>query len=264
MTRLAAALIAVSGILAIAPPAHSTLNKCAAAKNLCVARKTAALLKCYQRNTKPPNGLSPAKLAACIQKARDKFDGGLNPAKGCFAKLEAKFSGNCLTTGDVAGLEARVDAFVDEVVCALDSNGGTCPPTPVPTATAPVPTVTPVCLSLGAPCAQQSQCCSSNCTSGTCVATCTDGIQNGNETDVDCGGGTCPPCYRTDGCIQNADCAATLHCVAAHCDCEPGRLDCDGSFPNGCEIDGTSDNNNCSSCGAMCVNPTTCVNGVCQ
>lgn len=39
---------------------------------------------------------------------------------------------------------------------------------------------------------------------------CTDGLQNGDETHIDCGGGTCPPC---------ADCAA----CAADSDCERGR-----------------------------------------
>ncbi|MEL6862882.1 MAG: zinc-dependent metalloprotease [Bacteroidota bacterium] len=46
--------------------------------------------------------------------------------------------------------------------------------------------------------------------------TCTDGIQNGNETGVDCGGPDCPPCPTcTDG-IQNGD--------------ETG-VDCGGSCP---------------------------------
>jgi hypothetical protein len=36
--------------------------------------------------------------------------------------------------------------------------------------------------------------------------TCVDGIQNGAETDVDCGGGTCKTCGLTQGCKVNADC----------------------------------------------------------
>src|SRR4051812_35541842 len=31
------------------------------------------------------------------------------------------------------------------------------------------------------------------------AATCRDGIKNGIETDVDCGGGTCPPCATGRG-----------------------------------------------------------------
>jgi hypothetical protein len=36
--------------------------------------------------------------------------------------------------------------------------------------------------------------------------TCTDGIKDGCETDVDCGGPTCPACPNGGGCAQNSDC----------------------------------------------------------
>lgn len=38
------------------------------------------------------------------------------------------------------------------------------------------------------------------------VATCTDGIKNGTETDVDCGGGTCPKCGVGRTCATPSDC----------------------------------------------------------
>jgi hypothetical protein len=38
--------------------------------------------------------------------------------------------------------------------------------------------------------------------------TCTDGIKDGNETDVDCGGGTCPPCALGKMCNVGSDCAS--------------------------------------------------------
>jgi cysteine-rich repeat protein len=40
------------------------------------------------------------------------------------------------------------------------------------------------------------------------VATCTDGIQNGTETGVDCGGGICAPCAPGQGCNVASDCAS--------------------------------------------------------
>ena len=44
--------------------------------------------------------------------------------------------------------------------------------------------------------------------SGDCVApTCSDGIQNGNETDVDCGGGGCPACTNGKACCAGASCS---------------------------------------------------------
>ncbi len=52
-----------------------------------------------------------------------------------------------------------------------------------------------------------------------CVPTCTDGVQNGNETGVDCGGPDCPTCPTCSDGIQNGD--------------ETG-VDCGGSCPTSC------------------------------
>ena len=123
--NVVACLSAFIVLLSLATPSRATLNKCAAAKRVCVAKEVAALLGCHSKSAKSP-GLTPDKLTACIQKAKDKFDGGNDPAKGCFAKLEAKFAGSCLTTGDTAAFEAKVDAFVAEANCDLDA--GTCFP----------------------------------------------------------------------------------------------------------------------------------------
>lgn len=124
MTRAVVALCAVLLGLLSAGSAPAALNKCAAAKRLCVAKEMAALLACHAKAAKPP-GLAPGKLDRCLQKVKDKFDGGGTPAKGCFAKLEAKVPA-CLTTGDTVALHATVVATVAAVNCALDP--GTCLP----------------------------------------------------------------------------------------------------------------------------------------
>ncbi len=58
-----------------------------------------------------------------------------------------------------------------------------------------------------------------------CSVTCFDGIQNGDETDIDCGGFNCPPCVSCNDGIQNGN--------------ETG-VDCGGSCPpcntGSCEI----------------------------
>ena len=58
----------------------------------------------------------------------------------------------------------------------------------------------------------------------TCVATeCSDGMKDGSETDVDCGGSTCSPCGLGMACLVNADCTSfgcDVHlkvCIAATC-----------------------------------------------
>jgi hypothetical protein len=73
-------------------------------------------------------------------------------------------------------------------------------------------------------------------------ATCSDGIDNGSETDVDCGGGTCPACGNGLQCLLASDCASA--------NCSGGV--CVALLANGsaCAFDGE-----CTS--------TRCVDGVC-
>ncbi len=111
------------------------LNKCSSGKKKCVSKKTKALLKCHAKAEKKGLVVDPV----CIQKAHDKFDGGADPTKGCFEKLENKVPNDCVTFDDTAAAEAKVDAFVFDVVSEVDPNFAT----PTPTLTAPVPTATP-------------------------------------------------------------------------------------------------------------------------
>lgn len=46
---------------------------------------------------------------------------------------------------------------------------------------------------------------------------CTDSTKNGVETDVDCGGGTCPACTSGKSCLLTTDCAAPLSCISGVC-----------------------------------------------
>ncbi len=57
---------------------------------------------------------------------------------------------------------------------------------------------------------------STSTTTSSTVPTCTDGIQNGNETDVDCGGACCcPPYFPRWVCAQNA--ALQFLCIQSQC-----------------------------------------------
>lgn len=70
------------------------------------------------------------------------------------------------------------------------------------------------------------------CTEGLCYgrapSLCGDGLRDGSETDVDCGGGGCPLCTGGRGCITDADCASGS-CGAGTCAYErfgfPGTVD---------------------------------------
>jgi hypothetical protein len=54
-------------------------------------------------------------------------------------------------------------------------------------------------------------------------ATCNDGVRDGDETDVDCGG-SCAPCWRGQGCLVDSDCNPS----APGCDTSHGGCACDG------------------------------------
>ena len=77
------------------PPTHAQgvpgfdKNKCLAGKTKCVNEKVKGLLKCRERCQKNPKNCGRVQME-CDTKVRDKFDGGATPAKGCFAKREAK------------------------------------------------------------------------------------------------------------------------------------------------------------------------------
>ena len=68
------------------------------------------LLGCHSKDEAKPD---PVKFVPCLDKAL-KFDGGVDPTKGCFEKLEAKPP--CLTTGDSGSIDSRGNAFVIDAV----------------------------------------------------------------------------------------------------------------------------------------------------
>ena len=72
----------------------------------------------------------------------------------------------------------------------------------------------------GKTCLVASDCQSFMCTAGVCQAappSCSDGIQNQGETDVDCGGPNCPgACGPNQMCAGNGDCHSNV-CMAGLC-----------------------------------------------
>ena len=95
----------------------------------------------------------------------------------------------------------------------------------------------------------------------TCVpstGTCVDGLRNGDESDVDCGG-ACATCEVGQVCLEPSDCqsAACARGVCAGTSCRDGKLsgdesavDCGGACP------GCAD-------GPTCRAPADCASGVC-
>lgn len=106
---------------------------------------------------------------------------------------------------------------------------------------------------------------------------CEDGVRNGSETDVDCGGDTCAPCARGMSCEEASDCA-TGECRARRCvapaSCEDGvrnngesAIDCGGPDCEPCadgkSCDRASDCESLVCLGGSCI-PAKCGDGVVQ
>jgi hypothetical protein len=85
--------------------------------------------------------------------------------------------------------------------------------------------------------------------------TCTDGIQNGNETDVDCGGPSCPKCAEGRHCATGGDCATGV--------CTGGI--CVASAPT-CSADVCGAQHSCPACalGKSCSGGADCASGHCS
>jgi hypothetical protein len=107
------------------------------------------------------------------------------------------------------------------------------------------------------------------------AASCTDGVKDGTETDVDCGGATCSPCPDNDTCLLAGDCTDGV-CSGNPLTCQAPT--CTDGVKNGSETDtdcggscnalgktcppskGCASNNDCSAPG-VCNATDTCVVG---
>jgi hypothetical protein len=90
--------------------------------------------------------------------------------------------------------------------------------------------------------------------------TCDDGIHNGDETDVDCGGPTCSACQPGRSCEEGSDCTSEV-CEAGLC-AEPS---CSDGVLNGDETD-VDCGGSCGPCGTnqSCRGNEDCASNICD
>lgn len=104
-------------------------------------------------------------------------------------------------------------------------------------------TVAPGCLrwEVADDCASQGMLCDATLDPPACILppSCSDGILNQDETDIDCGG-SCPDCDPGAGCSAPEDCVSGL-CEGGVCLlCSPGNHRCRGNWLDVCATDGLS------------------------
>ena len=179
--------------------------------------------------------------------------GGVLNCGGCASGEQCNGSNQCECapmTCDMAGANcgAMDDGCGNSLDCGSCGTGEAC----VANVCECIPTT---CLDEGAVCGSIGDGCGGTLDCGSCsvgevcndasqcmvVPTCDDGIQNQDETDVDCGGGCPEACDESEGCLVNSDCVSGVCesdvCAAPTCDDgvmngDETDIDCGGSCPS--------------------------------
>ncbi len=125
---------------------------------------------------------------------------------------DASLVAACTQGGDVGAACCAPDACATGLTCVF----GACAAAPA----APE-----------ARCHGATECGSGVCNAGTCAApACDDGVKNGTEPAVDCGGGCATGCPTGTACLVDKDCAAGL-CAQGTCPLGAGKLIGEGDAP---------------------------------
>jgi hypothetical protein len=97
-------------------------------------------------------------------------------------------------------------------------------------------------------------------------ATCSDGLLNQDETDVDCGGSACPVCSPGGACVDAGDCS-TNYCDPSTDTCEVESVGtCGDGLWNQDETDVDCGGASCAACevGDACAGPSDCTTANCD
>ena len=140
------------------------------------------------------------------------------------------------------------DNLLDGAETDLDCGGGICP-----------------ACALGKKCVADRDCVSGACVNKACVmspSNCMDGIKNGSETDIDCGGPMCSKCPNGKMCLAASDCTGDA-CNQHLCENAPS---CKNGIKDGNETDVDCGGFVCMACGSgkMCLAGTDCQSGNCN
>jgi hypothetical protein len=189
--------------------------------------------------TNVPRSDGPCSVAAC-NVSGDRETAALPAGTACRAGPRTAMcdgAGSCVecnhTTDCAPGLFCDAHHFCGSAACTDLECGGACAP-----------------CGQGKRCLVDSDCRSFACDAATttCIASqCLDHRQDGDETDADCGGGTCAGCALGQSCLLDEDCKSracdvlTLKCVSNQCadhrlDGPETDIDCGGPVCGSCAV----------------------------
>jgi hypothetical protein len=201
---------------------------------------------------------APGGMACTDSMPNDKVCDGNGQCKQCLQNSDCSAGSSCSPTTHQCIPASCTDQVQDNNETDTDCGGG-------------MFNGNPPC----SPCADGKKCLvGTDCVNKVCgsamtcsMPLCTDGVQNGAETDIDCGGGTCPKCGPMKMCLANTDCKGA-ECGGGTCtpDCMDGvqngtetDVDCGGTCPNGCatgkkcKVDPDCASNACDAGTFLCV-----------
>jgi hypothetical protein len=95
---------------------------------------------------------------------------------------------------------------------------------------------------------------------------CNGDVQDGCEVNLESSNENCGHCGMNCASFLVSSSAASTKCVAGACrvgDCASGHLDCNLDPTDGCEVNKSTDGNNCGACGLRC-DGGICSAGTCQ
>ena len=121
---------------------------------------------------------------------------------------------------------------------------------------------------MGKVCGGNTDCDSAYCSKGVCgtpppTATCSDGVKNQDETDVDCGGSKCGKCASGRSCAVDGDCMTNTSCMSGKCQVDAS---CSDRVKSGQETDVDCGGSKCKKCvvGKACLANSDCFTNVCK
>ncbi|MCA1664624.1 MAG: hypothetical protein LC659_10205, partial [Myxococcales bacterium] len=200
-----AVALACAGCFSPAPADH--LYRCSSSSQCPSGYGCAGDGYCYR------NGHLPMMSDACTDGAEDGDETGIDcggptcaarcaVGQGCGAPIDCA-SGVCNRVAGVCAADDCSDGMRDDSESDVDCGGGSCPK----------------CTS-GKACVSPGDCASLLCNamSHVCVDDpCFDGVKDGSETDVDCGGMCQKKCRNGQGCNNVADCVSGASCASNQC-----------------------------------------------